>query len=146
MPLPKDFKFSDVTAVQTEAERRAAVMFGDDWMTSCLPSGLGGSPGIAAGNKLLSFSEVRIWGRTNTLLHDLDDGSPAHVEYSEAGELLYMSRHRDGVLSDAADGSPAMIQYYRSGAIHVTVRARNGYHLDLPDGTPAVIEYLYRQP
>ena len=80
MPLPKKIKFDVPPSLLEEAQRRAVVMFGEDWRTVCSACHDNSrDQAICVGDLKLSFSQNGMWAWENDELHDLPDGSPASV-------------------------------------------------------------------
>ena len=117
MALPKDFKFSHIPAVQAEAERRAGVMFGVNWKELCALKYEGDDTCIAANNKRLEFRDDCLSASTGDWLHDLDDGSPAHISYWDTGITAATAHYFEDAPVDQPDGTPARIDYFENGEI-----------------------------
>ena len=122
MPLPDDFKFSDIPAIQAEGERRAVVMFGADWKQDCALALDGKDAAIVLGNKSLVFGHgVLVFG----------SGEPD----------LFLKASEGGAEDDLADGSPAIITFYESGIVKETTRMWCRWPADGADGSPAHVKY-----
>ena len=142
MALPEDFRFSDVPPMQAEAERRAIVLFGENWRECCaLANDDNGAAAICAKDNILSCDRERIRAFHIGNLHDLPDGSPAIVMYERDGVLKRIACYQSGKLHNPKIGGPAQIYYCPEGSISRIVHCRHGRHEDLFDGTPTKIEY-----
>ena len=127
MPLPDDFKFSDIPSVQAEAERRAVVMFGADWKRVCDVALDDKDAAIVLGNKSLVFGHVvLVFGSGEPELFlkarvgdeaDLEEGSPAIITFYENGVVKAPTRMWCRWPTDGADGSPSHVKFHPNGNV-----------------------------
>ena len=142
MPISPDFKFAGSPAFQAEAERRAAIMFGENWRSACSQAkDRGGARAIAANDNLMSFDDVQIRSWKHNKLHDLADGSPALCKYHTSGHVALHIHYIGGHINDPAPGVHAFVEYYPSGRVKETSHYINDGYLDPQDGSPARINY-----
>ena len=142
MALSKNFQFSFVPAVQAEAERRAVVMFGENWRADCtLGCDIYQAQGISQGGKTLAADALLLRAYENENVQDLSDGSPAEVDFYPAGVLRSTTHLRANKQNDPADGSPAHLAYHQNGRLAYAAHYQNGHLVDAADGSPAQINY-----
>ena len=143
MPLDKDFRFSDIPTVQAEGERRARVLFGEDWIETCSLTEYHNGTSITDGStSILSFSQsiLRAWNAG--LVHDLPDGSPAAIAYYPNGAISGTTHHCDGDMQDPDGGGPAIIDYFDDGTVKNTIHYKRGVREDPGNGHPAYVAYF----
>ena len=159
MPLPADFKFSDIPAAQAEGERRAVLIFGADWRDACncevfryAADGID-EFSLVLSSKKLSWHDVNqgggVWftaaegvSWTDKLVpNDLADGSPAKLRYNCDGHISTAEYYRDGMQHDSEDGLPAVVHFYPNGQVRIVEHFLCGHFCDAEDGTPGLIYY-----
>ena len=129
--------------MQVEAERRAFVMFGENWQSLCSTvHDIRGTNAISLGGKTLAFTWefLRTWD--GLLAHDMSDGSPADIAYWPDGTVRRIEHFRDGTLNDPEDGSPAVICHHEVGTLKSIGHFFKGSRMDTDDNIPAHISYF----
>ena len=142
MALKKDFQFPGPASLRAEAERRAVVMFGEDWRDGCSPNQATiSSQSIARGELRLSFNKDGLWSSKADETSDLPDGSPAILRYFPDGTLQRAWRFRDDKLNDSSDGLPAKVEYFPDGSLKRKCHHRAGHAHDPDSSTVADIHW-----
>ena len=141
MPLSPDFHFCDIPAIQAEVERRALVMFGENWESLC--KSISDKIIVADANKSLTFSETfkTICCGEGDCRQDLTDGSPSVIEFHPDGAVKRLTHHRDGKAHDPIGFLPAIIEYHQDGTIASTLHCLSGQLVNPDDGSPSGVQY-----
>ena len=144
MHLPPDFKFSDIPEAQAEGERRAAVIFGDDWRTEAYLQNKGklDNVHISANDwSLLITDKLSFTSCLRGRKQDLPDGSPSRIDFHPNGRVDCIVHFFADASNDPPDGSPAVCTYSVDGTVLMTAHWRNGKHIDPADGLPSTVNY-----
>ena len=141
MPLPPSFHFLGPSALQTEAERRAILVFGEQWREVCTQGEYNPHrTSIFVDEDRMTFNDRRIWNLGRDGLQDLSDGSPAKLAFHDDGSIESKAHFIADELNDPTDGSPAQVDYYKDGLIKRSYHYSDGKINDPDTGRPAFVE------
>ena len=155
------FVFSTIPSVQAEVERRACVLYGEDWRSSCkvsrgpVESEVGGR-GVTDISSLLwkiialslddRFASPPVFKHGQIFLYDQWSGQSLTSMAHQTNDFILYRRneirgYNGGFLSDLPDGSHALIAYHNNGGVRVSSHFANKALNDPADGTASHVEF-----